>query len=310
MENNVFRKKQMLFKRMFREDKVEELRNFLQYSGATGTTVECNYDETVSSYPHYKELLGSEDELSEADSFIDIFEKNIGNILQGPFIIPYRKAITGPWNGMRKNQGFAACNIDRNFLEGKKVLDIGCNAGYDTFFLASLNPALVVGIDPSAFYYQALFLWTLYHAPHVQLYNCSWQSLQKEMTGTFDVINCQGIMYHEPSPVALLQKIFDLLEEGGTLILETHVTMRNEMRAKFVEGNFWGSPNWWWLTDTDTTLALLRSVGFVNAVVRLQTPVDSQNPNNPNFTVEGEPAGGRAFFTADKPFGTPNLKSM
>jgi SAM-dependent methyltransferase len=128
-----------------------------------------------------------------------------------------------------------------------------------------------------------------------------WQDLSRDVLGTFDLVNCQGILYHEPDPMQLLLALQRLLAPGGKLVLETHITMEDDMNARFIEGNFWGDPNWWWLPSSDTMMAMLRTCGFEDVQLRAKYPVPSQNPNNEHLTVEGVPVGGRAFFTATQP---------
>jgi SAM-dependent methyltransferase len=307
MNEKNFNLKKKLFKRIFDLKKAEQLRANLLISGLTASLPTEEYSNAILEYSHYQSMLYEEEFVFE---FIKEYENKINPVLQGPFVLPFRHLISGPWKGVHKIYGFKACQIDEAFVSGKRVLDIGSNAGFDTFLLSSMQAAEVIGIEPSGFYYQSMFFWTVYDSQNTRFVNCKWQDLTKEVFGEFDLINCQGILYHEPDPLRLLQKIFELLVEGGTLVLETHVTMQNNMTARFIEGNFWKTPNFWWITDNDTTEAILRALGFIDVSTRLTVKVPSGNPDNEDYTIEGEPVGGRAFLTAKKPFGQPRLKSL
>ena len=120
----------------------------------------------------------------------------------------------------------------------------------------------------------------------------------------FDIVNCQGVLYHEPNPMQLIDTIFDLLEPGGTLVLETHFSLGDDLVARYIAGSFWGDMSWFWLPTLPTLRAMLHSRGFREIEVRDSFVVESKNPDDPERTVEGEPVGGRAFVTAVKPVGS------
>lgn len=107
-------------------------------------------------------------------------------------------------------------------LEGKRVLDIGCNAGLDTLLYSTMGPEYVLGIEPLAFYYQALFLKQIFKNDIVEFEKIDWQQISPEVHGQFDLVNCLGIIYHEKSPMLLLEKLATMLRPGGELILNSH----------------------------------------------------------------------------------------
>ena len=45
----------------------------------------------------------------------------------------------------------------------------------------------------------------------------------------------------------LIDTIFDLLEPGGTLVLETHFSLGDDLVARYIAGSFWGDMSWFWL---------------------------------------------------------------
>jgi tRNA (mo5U34)-methyltransferase len=269
-----------------------------ELGGKFPPSVEITMDDVLANYPHYAALLVEHPVLA---TFVSKYLDQLRPFLQAPFPLPDGTVIQGPWVAQYKLHYFEQCGLDRDTVANKTVLDVGCNAGFDTFYLSTLGPKKIVGIDPTAlWHYQALLLWSVYYSPNVQFRKIGWQDLEPR-DEKFDIINCQGVLYHEPSPLALLDSLFNLLTPGGYLVLETHVTLDNDAKALFVEKAFWGDTSWFWVPSVETVCAMLRSYGYEDIVVRDQFSVPSQNPDDPFHTVEGNPVGGRAFFTARRP---------
>jgi hypothetical protein len=107
---------------------------------------------------------------------------------------------------------------------------------------------------------------------------------------------------------ALLVRLVSMLAVGGTLVLETHVTLQRSMSARYVAGSFWGDENWFWIPDLDTVEAMLRSVGLSSVKTVKSNGVPSRNPASDVLTQEGVPVGGRAYFTAVKESANPRVK--
>ena len=230
--------RRLLFAREFDSVEMQALAGVLGDVDRFGQKTLLDAGETVKAYPHYRGLLeGAE----RNDAFIKKYLPQISPVLQGPFPLPDDQVINGPWSGHYKLEGFPACGMTPEFVEGKRVLDVGCNAGFDSFYLVAVGAAEVVGVEPSAFYFQASFLGALYNCPNVRFVKCGWQALGREAFGTFDVVNCQGILYHEPDMFALLVRLVNMLAVGGTLVLETHVTLKRTMSATYVSGAFWAT---------------------------------------------------------------------
>jgi tRNA (mo5U34)-methyltransferase len=261
-------------------------------------SVEITMEQIHSQYPHYAQLLVEHPTLA---AFTNQYLDHLQPFLQGPFPLPDGRVNQGPWVGQYKLHYFDVCGVNHDTVVNKRVLDVGCNAGFDTFYLSTLGPNEIIGIDPTPlFYCQALLLWSIYYCPNLRFRNIGWQSLDPA-DGRFDIINCQGVLYHEPNPMALLESLFKLLAPGGQLVLETHVTLDNDLKALYIEKAFWGDTSWFWVPSVDTVCAMLRSYGFEDIVIRDQFSVPSQNESDPAHTVEGNPVGGRAFFTARRP---------
>ena len=185
-------------------------------------------------------------------------------------------------------------------LIGSRVLDIGCNAGYDTFLMSSLGAIEAVGIEPHGFYYQASFLNAVYDVPGVSFLNLGWEDLDPHFFGGFDFVNCQGLIYHVKKPMLLIEKLASIMRPGATLLMETHVLLETSSQAQFVEGPFWGDESYWWIFGDQCLMGMIRSSGFKDVRMPLKATCDSRNPSNQKVTVEGHPAGARAWFVATR----------
>jgi tRNA (mo5U34)-methyltransferase len=285
-----------LFEREFDAEKAEKVSRLLKGTQA-GEAV--TYADIEAKYPHYAQLLVDDPTL---EGRVERYLDKLQPFLQCPFPLPGRRVVQGAWVGYYKFNDHALCDMNPQTLANKRVLDVGCNAGFDTFYLSTMGAAEVIGIEPiPLFYYQALFLWSMYTCPNVRFLKTGWQGIKDGYLGSFDVINCLGIIYHEPHPMLLLETLFDLLAPGGKLVLESHVTMDDDMKAYFVEDRFGGDVSWYWVPSVPTLQAMMRSYGFQDIQVRSHYPVPTGNTADPTRTVEGHPAGGRAFLTATRP---------
>lgn len=112
-----------------------------------------------------------------------------------------------------------------NFCTGRKparqdirILDAGCGTGVGTEYLVHLNPdAQVTGIDLSS---GALAVAqercqrsganrVEFH--HLSLYDAD------QLPGTFDLINCVGVLHHLPDPIRGIQSLAQKLAPGGLM---------------------------------------------------------------------------------------------
>jgi len=108
-------------------------------------------------------------------------------------------------------------------FQGRRILEIGPKDGLDSKRLASLNPLELVLIDlpenerdiqqwiniltgPKR-YIQANFM---YLSPE------DYRSL-----GSFDLVWCTGVLYHNAEQLRFLRKLYKLLNVGGYLVLES-----------------------------------------------------------------------------------------
>jgi SAM-dependent methyltransferase len=181
--------------------------------------------------------------------------------LQGPFLLGGDLVIGGAWRtdlrwrvlGEHLPEGFAGCS----------VLDVGSNAGYDPFMFRQRGAGRVVGCEPFEFIRQAQFLESVY-STGVEFLPLGWQQLDPAELGTFDVVHCHGVLYHDLNPVALLQRLHAMVAPGGTLLFGSIMLDDPELSeyARFVPGEYFGDPTWWWVPGRLAMRWMLEAAGF------------------------------------------------
>lgn len=289
-----FRREQ--FRRLFEPDVFKAFR--AGYEGINPDrpleTAGIRYDETDA----WLRSWVSND--AEAERFVAEFVPQLGTFLQGPFPLPGQRVSRSAWDCRGKGGAYQACGIDAASMRGMRTLDIGSNAGYDPFYMNALGAAESVGLEPNLFYMHAKFLNAVYDRPEVSFFNAGWEDLDRTYLGDFDWVTCLGLIYHIREPMQLLDKIAAVMRPGSRLLLETHVLSESSRQAYFVEDAFWGDVTYWWIFGDECLTGMLRSSGFKDVRVALKADCDSRNPANPRVTVEGHPAGARAWVTATR----------
>jgi SAM-dependent methyltransferase len=245
--------------------------------------------------PLFRDFLRTSD---TSAAFVEEFLPQLGMFLQGPFPLPGNRVSRSAWDCRGKTGAYRACGLSTQSVTGKRTLDVGCNAGYDTFLMNAMGASESVGLEPHGFYFHAQFLNAVYERPGVSFRNIGWEGVDPELLGQFDLVTCLGLIYHLTDPMALLFRLASVMKPGARLVMETHVLSERSTHAHFVEGAFWGDETYWWIFGDECLSGMLRSAGFRDVKVALKADCDSRNPRNPRVTVEGHPAGARAWFTA------------
>jgi 2-polyprenyl-3-methyl-5-hydroxy-6-metoxy-1,4-benzoquinol methylase len=180
--------------------------------------------------------------------------------LQGPFALGGDLVIGGAWRNDTRWQGLSTYVPD---LEQKRVLDVGANAGYDSFMFKRRGASGVMACEPFEFIHQMEFLEGIYQTG-ITPRRLAWQELDPDTHGTFDVVHCHGVLYHEMHPLALIQRLWAMLAEHGTLLFGSMMLEAAELSeyARFVPGSYFGDPTWWWIPGRLTMRWMLEAVGF------------------------------------------------
>ena len=181
--------------------------------------------------------------------------------LQGPFWLGGDVVVGGTWrNDARWLELREHLPTD---LAGLSVVDLGANAGYDSFMFKALGAARVVACEPYEFIEQARFLESIYKTG-VELERKSWQAVTPESHGRFDLVHCHGVLYHEAHPVALVQRLRELVADNGTVLLGTMMLADPALSeyARFVPGGYFGDRTWWWVPGRLAMRWMLEAVGL------------------------------------------------
>jgi tRNA (mo5U34)-methyltransferase len=173
-----------------------------------------------------------------------------------------------------------APHIPQN-LQGWRVLDIGCNAGFYSFELAKRG-ATVTGIDHDP-HYLAQAQWartTMGMEDQVEFKQMQVYDLA-HIEDQFDLVLFMGVFYHLRYPLLGLdivaQKVkhlmvFQTLTMPGDEVYEDtedrNINDRDDLthpgwaKMAFIENKFAGDPTNWWFANHAAVEALLRSSGL------------------------------------------------
>lgn len=288
--------KETIFRRGFNKDWFAQFR--MAYESINPDrpveTANVKFEDTDKKFQQFFEKTDV-----QKQSLVEEFLPHLGLFLHGPFPLPGERVTRSAWDCRGKLGAYEATGIIPK-IAGSRVLDIGCNAGYDTFLMSSLGAIEAVGLEPHGFYHQASFLNAVYDIPGISFMNLGWEDLDPRYFGGFDLVNCQGLIYHVKEPILLIEKLASIMRPGTTLLMETHVLSETSSQAQFIEGAFWGDKTYWWIFGDECLMGMLRSSGFKDVRMPLKANCDSRNPSNSRVTVEGHPAGARAWFVATK----------
>lgn len=165
-------------------------------------------------------------------------------------------------------------------LDGRTVLDIGCNGGYYALKLCERG-ARVTGIDHDLRYLEQARLAAEVTSADLELFHLDVYDVDR-LGRTFDYVLFMGVFYHLRHPLYALEKVARTVRER--LVFQTLVRGAEEPwipaadypfeeRAVFtdprfpalyfVENRYAGDPTNWWIPNESAAAAMLRSVGLV-----------------------------------------------
>ncbi len=142
--------------------------------------------------------------------------------------------------------------LDPGFFRSKAVLDVGCWTGGTSLLLASVG-ASVSAIDEVSKYIETVnFLASSFGLKSVKATPQSLYDL--DATSDFDLVYMPGVVYHLSDPVVGLRILYNSLQDGGSILVES-AGVKSKMPICLFKGNktiqqdelagwawFWPSP--------------------------------------------------------------------
>lgn len=159
------------------------------------------------------------------------------------------------------------------YFKGKRFLEIGPRDGIDTFRLEELNPSEIVIFDlPDKT--EKNLQWLKNLKVNHKFIEENFMYLEPdffEKLGKFDLIYFTGVLYHNPEQLRFLQKLYEKLNFGGILVLESATTRKRQLLNKnaveiLYPTTYRGTTTITHLPSSKAIISWLRMVGFQNIV--------------------------------------------
>ncbi len=258
-------------------------------------------------------VIGDAEELDKGGR--DTIYKALKSLMpwrKGPFSV-FGIDIDAEWRSFRKWNRLKPYLPD---LKDKVVCDVGCNNGYYMFKMAEMNPAFVLGIDPTVQYYcQFNLLNGLAEVDNLnfQLLGVEHIDLFEEM---FDTVFLMGILYHHPNPIDILKKVKKSLKKDGLIIVESQGIEGDLPVALFPEKRYAKVPGTYFVPTPSCLVNFLKRAGFKDVEIICHHKMSSEEQRSTEWmvyqsykdfvnedntlTVEGYPAPIRIYSIARK----------
>lgn len=202
------------------------------------------------------------------------------------------------WNNIRQAiRGVA--------YQGQRVLDLGSMDGFWAFEAEQRGASYVVSSDiTAACADRLLFCREALRSKVMPFFNVRVERLEegRSFLGSFDIIQHLGVLYHLPDPFVSLTQCRALLDEGGSLVLETLAIPNIPMSCMIFNGvrpSDHESGYWWrlykgahpqWAPTLSCLLEMLLLAGFIPQLDTLsqvpQPPSHGINADGPAVTYQ------------------------
>jgi tRNA (mo5U34)-methyltransferase len=166
-------------------------------------------------------------------------------------------------------------------LEGRSVLDVGCNAGFYSLEMKRRNAGRVVGIDSDPHYLRQARFAAEQSGLDIEFRQMSVYEVAK-LQEKFDLVIFMGVLYHLRHPLLALdllhehvvkdQMLFQCLQRGDERVPELEenydfgewsIFDRPDFpKLFFVEERYASDPTNWFIPNQSAAQAMLRSAGF------------------------------------------------
>jgi len=119
----------------------------------------------------------------------------------------------------------------KEYFNNKRILEIGPRDGEDSIRLEEFNPSEFVLIDlPDKEEINKQWLGDLKSNHKFIQANFLYMSQEDyDSLGKFDLIYFTGVLYHNPEQLRFIQKIYDKLNFGGVVVLESATTRNKKL---------------------------------------------------------------------------------
>jgi tRNA (mo5U34)-methyltransferase len=166
-------------------------------------------------------------------------------------------------------------------LRGRRVLDVGCNAGFYSLEMKRRGASAVVGIDSDPHYLAQARFAAAYEGLDIDFRQMSVYQVAR-LGERFDLVLFLGVLYHLRHPLLALDLLHDavvddmlvvqsmLRGDDGELDLEADYSFdETEIfdepafpKLHFIEHHYAKDPTNWWVPNRACLAAMLRSAGF------------------------------------------------
>ncbi len=204
------------------------------------------------------------------------------------------------WRGFR--------HVIPDDLEGRSVLDIGCNAGFYSLEMKRRNAGKVLGIDADARYLKQARFAAEQSELDVEFQQMSVYDVA-QLGMKFDLVIFMGVFYHLRHPLLALDllyehvvgetMLFQCLQRGDERIpdlaenydfSEWAIFDRPDYpKLFFVEERYAGDPTNWFFPNKAAVEAMLRSSGFL-IEANPEREIYLCRPGEPHYGVERPPS--------------------
>jgi tRNA (mo5U34)-methyltransferase len=167
-------------------------------------------------------------------------------------------------------------------LEGKSVLDIGCNAGFYAMEMKRRGAERVLGLDTKDEYLEQAKFACCVTGLRVEFRKLSAYDVG-ELREKFDLVIFMGVLYHLRHPLLALDLIhehvardlllFQSMQRGDSRVdavekdydfwTTDHFDKPGYPKLHFIENRYADDPTNWWAPNRACVEAMLRSAGFV-----------------------------------------------
>jgi tRNA (mo5U34)-methyltransferase len=167
-------------------------------------------------------------------------------------------------------------------LEGRSVLDIGCNAGFYALEMKRRNAGRVVGIDSDPHYLRQAEFAAQKMGMNIEFRQMSVYDIAS-LGEKFDLVIFMGVLYHLRHPLLALdllfehvvgdQMLFQCMQRGEKEILTPQedydfleagvFELQGYPKLFFVEQRYSRDPTNWFVPNKAAVEAMLRSAGFL-----------------------------------------------